>query len=182
MTMGDRVAVMRDGRLEQADSPQALYDRPANLFVAAFIGSPAMNLVPGRLVGEATLVLAGRHALALPRALAASLRGRSDVIVGIRPEALDRTRRENGAAEPLELPVALTEALGSDTLVHLELDGPRVGDGGGGVATALAERTTTLITARLPPHTRAVPGERLRVEVDVGRLHFFDPVSERALP
>ena len=190
MTMGDRVAVMRDGRLEQVDTPQALYDRPANLFVAAFIGSPAMNLVRGRLEadGDGLAVWLGAHRIRLPEARPA-LHGRAgeDVIVGIRPEALDHSRHEAG--EPLELRVALIESLGSDTLVQLEVEAAGViapdveielaAQGiESGPATALAERATTLITARLPPHTRAVPGRVLTVRVDPRGLHFFDPETE----
>jgi multiple sugar transport system ATP-binding protein len=180
MTMGDRVAVMRDGRLEQVDTPQALYDRPANLFVAAFIGSPAMNLARGHVDEDGRLHL-GEHVLD------AAAPARGDVIVGIRPEALDHTRHEE-AGQTLELPVVLVEALGSDTLVHLELDAAGVvapdverelaADGGG---VAIAERAATLLTARLPPHTRAVPGRVLPVRVDTRALHYFDPETERAL-
>jgi ABC-type sugar transport system ATPase subunit len=114
--------------------------------------------MPGRL--EPGAVLIGEHRLALAAPPPAAGR---DVIVGIRPEALDHTRHEGRDAQPLELPVALVEALGSDTLVHLDLD------------------ATTLLTARLPPHTRARPGERLRVQVDTSMLHFFDPETEQAL-
>jgi multiple sugar transport system ATP-binding protein len=190
MTMGDRVAVMRDGRLEQVDTPQALYDRPANLFVAAFIGSPAMNLVRGRLDygAEAVVLQLGGHALVVPPDVALRAEGRDQVIVGIRPEALDHTRQNGADAQTLELPVVLAESLGSDTLVHLELDADGVvapdveielaADDGG---VAIAERTATLLTARLPPHTRAVPGRVLPVRVDVRALHFFDPETERAL-
>jgi multiple sugar transport system ATP-binding protein len=193
MTMGDRVAVMRDGRLEQVDTPQALYDRPANLFVAAFIGSPAMNLVRGRLEedGGRLAVWLGAHRIALPGARPELYaRASEDVIVGIRPEALDQTRQDAG--EPLELRVALTESLGSDTLVALEVEAAGVvapdveqelaAQGiGTGPAAALAERATTLITARLPPHTHAVPGRVLAVRVDPRSLHFFDPETELAV-
>jgi multiple sugar transport system ATP-binding protein len=182
MTMGDRVAVMRDGRLEQVDTPQALYDRPANLFVAAFIGSPAMNLVRGHI--EDGRLHLGAHVLSL----GADAPARGDVIVGIRPEALDHTRQADGDGQTLELPVALVEALGSDTLVHLELDAAGVvapdveielaADGGG---VAIAEHTAMLLTARLPPHTRAVPGRVLPVRVDTRALHYFDPETELAL-
>ncbi len=190
MTMGDRVAVMRDGRLEQVDTPQALYDRPANLFVAAFIGSPAMNLARGRVeyAADETRLGLGGQVLRLAPEAAARIGARDDVIVGIRPEALDDSRHAGGDGQTLELPVALVEALGSDTLVHLELDAAGVvapdveselaADGGG---VAIAERTATLLTARLPPHTRAVPGRVLPVRVDTRALHFFDPETERAL-
>ena len=189
MTMGDRVAVMRDGRLEQCDTPSALYERPANLFVAAFIGSPAMNLVRARMEtgedGEPALRL-GSHVLPLPPGAPLERLGGDEVIVGIRPEALDDTRhaRRTGV---LELPVALTEALGSDLLVHLELDADEVVAPDVAIEreaaglTAMAERARTLLVARMPPHTPAVPGRRLRVCIDTAALHFFDPATELAL-
>ncbi len=197
MTMGDRVAVMRDGRLEQVDTPQALYDRPANLFVAAFIGSPAMNLVRGRLAaedGRARRSGSARTAIALPaarrRAARPGRRGRDrrHPARGARP----RAPRRAPAARCSSCRVALTEALGSDTLVHLELDAAGVvapdvelelaaAGIDAGPATALAERATTLICARLPPHTAAVAGRVATVRVDAGGLHFFDPETELAI-
>ena len=195
MTMGDRVAVMRDGRLEQVDTPQGLYDRPANLFVAAFIGSPAMNLVRGRLAAEedGLALWLGAHRIALPAARRElHARAGEDVIVGIRPEALDHARHAAPGGAVLELPVVLTEALGSDTLVHLELEAAGVvapdveielaaAGIDAGPATALAERATTVICARLPPHTAAVAGRVATVRVDAGGLHFFDPETELAI-
>jgi multiple sugar transport system ATP-binding protein len=181
MTMGDRVAVMRDGRLEQVDAPQALYDRPGNLFVAAFIGSPAMNLLRGRLsfeAGRVMLVLGGDR-LELPDELldARPILRRyvdEDVVVGIRPEALRL------ADDGIELEVVVAEALGSDVLVHLRTDAPRVtvseafdGEDAGGLESRM--------TARLPPDVRVVPGDRLRVAVDLMRLHVFDPATGLAL-
>ena len=195
MTMGDRVAVMRDGRLEQVDTPQALYDRPANLFVAAFIGSPAMNLVRGRLEAgdDGLAVWLGAHRVALPAARPAlHARAGEDVIVGIRPEALDHARHAARDGTVLELRVALAEALGSDTLVHLELDAAGVvapdveielaAQGiDAGPPTALAERATTLVCARLAPYLAPAPGGIATVRVDPGGLHFFDPETELAL-
>jgi multiple sugar transport system ATP-binding protein len=184
MTMGDRVAVMRDGRLEQCDTPAALYERPANLFVAAFIGSPAMNLVRAR-IADGRLCL-GSHRLPLPPGAPLDGLTRDEVVVGIRPEALDETRCTGPVAE-LELRVALVEALGSDLLVHVELDADEVVapdveiERAAAGLTAVAERTTTLLTARLPPRTPAVTGRSLRVRLDLGALHFFDPDTEQAL-
>jgi multiple sugar transport system ATP-binding protein len=177
MTMGDRVAVMRDGRLEQCDTPAALYERPANLFVAAFIGSPAMNLVRAR-IADGHLHL-GSHRLPLPPGAPLGGLARDEVVVGIRPEALDETRCTGPVAE-LELRVALVEALGSDLLVHLELDADEVvapdveieREAAG--VTAVAERTTTLLTARLAPRTPAVTGRPLRVRLDLGAFFFFE--------
>jgi multiple sugar transport system ATP-binding protein len=179
MTMGDRVAVMRDGRLEQVDAPQALYDRPANLFVAAFIGSPAMNLLRGRLeyaAGRVVAVLGGSR-LVLPDELLDEAILRyvdEDVVLGIRPEAL------RVADAGMDLEVVLAEALGSDMLVHLRTDAPRVtvseafdGEDAGGLESR--------ITARLPPDVRVAPGDRLRVAVDLARLHVFDPETGLAL-
>jgi multiple sugar transport system ATP-binding protein len=181
MTMGDRVAVMRDGRLEQVDAPQALYDHPANLFVAAFIGSPAMNLLRGRLelvAGRVQAVL-GSQRLVLPDEVLDArpvLAGWVDeeVVVGIRPETVFL------ADGPLDLEVVLVEALGSDLLVHLRTEAPRVtvADAFDGEEEAGLEAR---LTARLPPHVDVRAGERLRLGVDMKRLHVFDPETGLAL-
>jgi multiple sugar transport system ATP-binding protein len=171
MTMGDRVAVMRDGRLEQVDAPQALYDRPANLFVAAFIGSPAMNLLRGRLErvdGRMEAVL-GDKRLVLPDE---PLDARPDVVFGIRPEAVY-------LGGDLVLEVVLVEALGSDLLVHFRTSAPRVtvSDAFDGEEADLESR----LLARLPPDTRVSVGDRLPLGVDPARLHVFDAVTGLAL-
>jgi multiple sugar transport system ATP-binding protein len=169
MTMGDRVAVMRDGRLEQIDEPQELYNRPANLFVAAFIGSPAMNLLRGRIDGR-HLVLGGQR-LPLPCEALADQPG--DVVVGIRPEAVH-------VGGDLELEVVLVEALGSDLLVHFRTDAPRVtvSDAFDGEDDAGLEAR---FTARLSPDLHVEVGDRLRLGVDPERVHFFDPDTGIAL-
>jgi multiple sugar transport system ATP-binding protein len=178
MTMGDRVAVMRDGKVEQVDAPQVLYDRPANLFVAAFIGSPAMNLLRGRLefVESRVRAVVGGHHLVLPDSMASSVGGWVDeeVVIGIRPECL----RAGGS--DLELEVVLVEALGSDLLVHLRTDAPRVtvSDAFDGEDDAGLEAR---LTARLPPDVRVGVGDRLRLGVDMSRLHVFDPSTGLAL-
>ena len=179
MTMGDRVAVMRDGRLEQVDPPRALYDRPANLFVAAFIGSPAMNLLRGRLeydAGHVVAVLGGQR-LVLPDELLDArpvLGGWVDeeVVFGIRPEAVF-------LGGDLVLEVVLVEALGSDLLVHLRVDAERVTvtDAFDGEEAGLESR----FTARLPPDTRVEVGDRLPLGIDMSRLHVFDPATGLAL-
>ncbi len=180
MTMGDRVAVMRDGKLEQVDEPRELYDRPANLFVAAFIGSPAMNLLRGHLelVDGQVQVALGSQRLVLPdEALDARpvLRGWVDdeVVVGIRPESVF-------VGGGLDLEVVLVEALGSDLLVHLKTDAPRVtiSDAFDGEDDAGLEAR---FTARLSPDLRVEVGDRLRLGVDPERVHFFDPVTGIAL-
>jgi multiple sugar transport system ATP-binding protein len=192
MTMGERVAVMNDGQLEQVDAPQALYDCPANLFVAGFIGSPPMNLLRARVEhGPDGLELAvGRQRLPLPLAVADSVRERAGgdaIVVGVRPEAIHHVPA--GVFEPraLEAPVLLVESLGSDLLVHTELDAPAVltrdqlevaREVGGDPAADLARAR---FTARLTPDVRVVPGDRVRLRVDVDRLHYFDPDTTLAL-
>src|SRR5690349_22320156 len=162
MTMGDRVAVMRDGRLAQCGPPQALYEEPADLFVAGFMGSPAMNLLRARIVDGQVAI--GEQRLALPEAVRrarpglAAYEGR-EVVVGIRPECVDQSPNGPVAGRTLELDVALTEALGSDLLVHADVDAPLV-------LTAdqadLAEEVTlaaaTRMTLRLPPGSPARAG------------------------
>jgi multiple sugar transport system ATP-binding protein len=152
MTMGDRVAVMRDGRLEQVDAPQALYARPVNLFVAAFIGSPAMNLLRGHVVGDE--VALGGQTLSLPRRVAGE-----EVVVGIRPEAVRVADGSSPVGSVLDLEVVLVESLGSDVLVHLRTDAPRVT-----VTDALDDEAVleSRITARLPPGVDVGIGDRLR--------------------
>jgi multiple sugar transport system ATP-binding protein len=179
MTMGDRVAILRDGRLEQVDAPQALYDRPATLFVAAFMGSPAMNLLRGRIAG-ATLELGGAR-LPLPNGLP-----EQDVIVGIRPEALHPAARGEPAIEGR---VELLESLGSDVLAHLEVDAPAVLAGERleaaqeihGTDAAPDNTAGARLTARLEPPVRAAVGESVRLGIGPERLHFFEPRTERAL-
>jgi multiple sugar transport system ATP-binding protein len=187
MTMGDRVAVMRDGRLEQVDAPQALYESPANLFVAAFIGSPAMNLLRGRLEladGRLEVVL-GSERLAIADAVldARPELGRridEEVVIGIRPEAVQVAGGDVPAGCSLELEVVLVEALGSDLLVHLRTDAQRVtvSDAFGGEDEAGLEAR---FTARLPPGLRVGVGDRLRLRVDVSGMHVFDPRTGLAL-
>jgi multiple sugar transport system ATP-binding protein len=180
MTMGDRVAVMRDGRLEQVDAPQALYDQPSNLFVAAFIGSPAMNLLRGRLElvdGRVNAVLGGQRLVLPDEVLAARpvLAGwvDEDVVIGIRPECLR-------LGDDLVLEVALVEALGSDLLVHFVTDAARVtvSDAFDGEDDAGFE---SRLTARLPPDLDVAVGDRVRLGLDLARVHFFDPETGLAL-
>jgi multiple sugar transport system ATP-binding protein len=175
MTMGDRVAVMKDGRLQQVDTPKALYDRPANAFVAGFIGSPAMNLLRGQLTGSegATSVALGESVLPLPRSLLTrrpSLAEYLDreLVVGIRPEDIEDAAlvpSANGASLPVQ--VKLAEALGAEVIAHFPLG---AGDDAG-----------SLVTARLSPRSQARSGKPLQVAIDLERLYFFDPESQEAI-
>jgi multiple sugar transport system ATP-binding protein len=189
MTLGDRIAVLRAGRLVQVDTPQALYDRPADAFVAAFIGSPAMNLVRARLeeVGGELRLAIGDQWVALPPGDATEVlrpRAGGEIVVGLRPETLEIA---NGASADqgsvIELGVALTEALGSDLLVHLDVDAAPVLTGDQlDVARQLGDTGTMgRLTARLAPHTKARVGDRVRVRVDATRLHLFDGETLRRL-
>jgi multiple sugar transport system ATP-binding protein len=191
MTMGDRVAVMRDGRLEQCDTPQVLYDRPVNLFVGGFIGSPEMNFARGHLEhdGDGLALVLGPQRIRLPAYLpeAVLARGGEEVVVGIRPEALSYVPPGIASDAVLEAPVVLVESLGSDLLVHCELDAPAVltedqlevaREVGGHTAV---HQVSARITARLAPDAGVVAGDRVRLGVDVGRMHFFDPETTVAL-
>jgi multiple sugar transport system ATP-binding protein len=191
MTMGDRVAVMRDGHLEQCDTPQTLYDRPVNLFVGGFIGSPEMNFARGHLErdgGGLQLVL-GPQRVRLPSHLpdAVLARAGDEVVVGIRPETLSYVPPSAQSDHALEAQVVLVESLGSDLLVHCELDAPAVLTedqlevarevGGHAEATQVKAR----ITARLTPDVGVTAGDRVRLGVDLDRMHFFDSVTTLAL-
>jgi multiple sugar transport system ATP-binding protein len=176
MTMGDRIAVLNAGAIQQLGSPQELYDAPANLFVAGFIGSPAMAFFEGRLVREgdgAALVVgsgAETRTLALGGTPAGYLAGQATagegrpVTVGIRPEDLHPAAE--GAPNSLVGEVDVVEHLGNEQLVYLRVPGT--------IASKSAE-TGGAVTARVPPSTAVRPGERMTLGVDVGRLHVFDP-------
>ena len=176
MTMGDRVAVLRAGELQQVNAPRTIYDRPANLFVASFIGSPSMNFLEGRL--EEGSVVVGNHRLGLPDELRRRiLDGARAVLVGLRPEAFEEAQFaawETHGFLPAEIEV--TEQLGFETLAYFRI--PAL------PAVELGERPVELagaLAARLDPRTAAVPGSRLKLAVDARQLHLFDPESRRSL-
>jgi multiple sugar transport system ATP-binding protein len=184
MTLGERVAVMRAGRIQQVDTPQALYDSPANLFVAAFIGSPSMNLV------EAT-VANGRVSFAgfeIPLASDRRPRMQGDVILGIRPQDFqDVDFSEEGLPE-IDVTASVLELLGSEVHVIFPVDAPpvqteetRATQDTEDEAKLLADDSRALFTAAIDPRTRARQGERVRVTVDPARFHFFDPETGTSL-
>jgi multiple sugar transport system ATP-binding protein len=196
MTMGDRVAVMRSGRLEQVDSPQALYQRPGNLFVASFIGSPAMNLVLARLEGVDGSVFAhlGETRVRIPDEVldtrpALARRVGQDVVVGIRPEDFeDATLVPNGDGTRLDVDVTLAEPIGPQVIVHFRLDARPV-VGRRAVLEAREEEDEDVpdpglgahLVASLSSRTTAETGSRIELTIDPARLHFFDPTTELAL-
>jgi len=181
MTLGERVVVMRDGVVQQLDTPQRLYEAPANLFVAAFIGSPSMNLTDAT-VTEDGVVFAGHR---LPVGPHAALRTSERVILGIRPEAFEDVAFADPALPQFEVPVVTVEQLGAETIVIFGVDVPRVRSDA--VQAADEEDATfvpdgeSLFSARVDPRTRARPGMPLRLAIDPTRLYFFDPVNGESL-
>jgi multiple sugar transport system ATP-binding protein len=190
LTMGNRVAVLRSGVLQQCDKPQVLYDRPANVFVAAFIGSPEMNLYESTLSEDASSLKLGSQEIALPQALLqarpglAAYAGRS-LVVGMRPEHLPAAT-DDSPGSVLKGDVSLKEGLGSQLLVHFSIDAPRVQSEDVRAAEeehlSASEVTSlgdgiALVDARVPVTT----GERASFAVDRERLHFFDPATGAAV-
>ncbi|WP_028062266.1 ABC transporter ATP-binding protein [Solirubrobacter soli] len=167
MTMGDRVAVMRDGRLEQVDTPQRLYEQPENMFVAGFIGSPAMNLLRAR--ADDSGVWLGDQRLAV------RTKFRGDVVLGVRPEALSPADGEG--EDVLSMPVVLSEMLGSDVLLHLDAPTSSALTADMLDAEELVDDSCRFI-ARVPPSFRPAPGSVVRLRVDLSRVHLFDPSTE----
>jgi multiple sugar transport system ATP-binding protein len=196
MTMGDRVAVIRKGMLQQVDTPQTLYEHPVNLFVAGFIGSPAMNLLEARLVADdgGLYVELGSFTLRVPPDVVAAhprlkaYEGRP-IVVGIRPEDIDDASLSPNAPADCRLTsiVDLREALGSEVVVHFTIDAAQamtedvkelaidVGQEALDLVQQHAEGGHSSVTARLNPRTRAQKGEQIELVVDTHRLHFFDP-------
>jgi multiple sugar transport system ATP-binding protein len=182
MTLGDRVAVLRRGVLQQCDTPQTLFARPANLFVAAFIGSPAMNLVEATVEGgEARF---GACRLALPAG--ARLPGR--VILGLRPHDLEPAGADP-AAPRIAGTVEVVEELGTETQLVVGIDAPRLRaeavrdalDAAPGDDVLLADEDRATLTAVVDPRTRPATGDRIELTIDPARLHAFDPESGAAL-
>ncbi|HEX6454243.1 MAG TPA: ATP-binding cassette domain-containing protein [Trebonia sp.] len=195
MTMGDRVAVLDRGVLQQYGTPRSLYDQPANLFVASFIGSPEMNLFEGALDGPAAapeLVL-GSQRLALPSPVPGGLaayRGRK-VIAGVRPEALSPggPGPANGTGPALDADVRVVESVGSEVHAFFAIDAPTAKRTGGGAVNGagdtaigglLAEQAWNGV-ARLDARLAPRGGERVTFTVDTSRLLFFDPDTGQAI-
>jgi multiple sugar transport system ATP-binding protein len=165
MTMGSRIAVMKDGELMQLGTPLECYERPANLFVAGFLGSPAMNLVKATVADGGATLAAGGFALPVPAELRAATYGRdgADLIVGVRPEHVrgpgEATR---GAAARIAVRVEIVEPLGHEVVVH--------GRAGGDMIVAKAE-----------PHAAPRLGEPLELAVELAALHLFDAATGQRL-
>jgi multiple sugar transport system ATP-binding protein len=183
MTLGQRVAVMRDGRVQQVDEPQALYREPANLFVAAFIGSPSMNLVEATLDGD-SVSFAG-YTLPLARGRRPDRPSGSRVILGIRPEGFEDAAFADGALPRIDAQCAVLEDVGSDAHIIFPVAAPRVDASDLRAAKEdddeLLADEGSLFNARVDARTGARRGERVRLAVDPERLHFFDGDSGQSL-
>jgi multiple sugar transport system ATP-binding protein len=204
MTMGDRVAVIKKGELQQIDAPQFLYDHPANLFVAGFIGSPAMNMVEADLNREdgKLSVSFGSTKLAVDDEILSERPGirayeGKRVIVGIRPENMEDASIMPNIPEDrrMKVEILLREALGAEVLVHFAIDAPPVltedtrelvGEQSGPMAETnvvvqelerAVEIGTSTFVARLDPRTSAAVRQTLELAVDTARMHYFDPES-----
>jgi multiple sugar transport system ATP-binding protein len=168
MTMGHRIAVMRDGILQQLDTPQALYERPANLFVAGFIGSPAMNFFPGTLVSEGGTLYANMagQKLKVPASRASRLTGTAgqEVVFGLRPEDIHAVGEGAPKGDGMQgrAEVDVVEPLGGEQLVYFTAGGQE-------------------FTARMDNRARPTPGEAMDLLYDTERLHVFDKQTERAI-
>jgi len=196
MTMGDRVAVMRKGELQQVADPQTLYDRPVNLFVGGFIGSPAMNMIEATLEHRNGSIVAniGEQAVGLDDetlAVHPALRdydGR-DIVLGIRPEDLEDAALVRDVPDDRRIhgTVELTEALGSEIMVHFSIEARHamteevrelaqdVGDERAVQQIPEGEHATATLVGRFGARSRVRNGDNVEVAVDTRALHFFDP-------
>lgn len=189
MTMGDRVAVMRKGVLQQVDKPQVLYDNPANVFVAAFIGSPAMNVIEATIVedGGSAFVIIGSQRLRLDESvlsLTPSLRKHLDrtVLLGIRPEDIEDAAIAGDAPpdQTMEASIDLVEQMGAEAYVHFTIDAPWVPtDEASGAQQSSA--ITSPFVARVSPRTELQKGGVAKLVVDTSRVHFFEKESGNTL-
>jgi multiple sugar transport system ATP-binding protein len=172
MTLGQRVAVMRDGVILQIDRPQRLYEQPQDLFVAAFIGSPAMNLVEARIDGNEIVFGQFRLPLDAHRRPPPST---GKVVLGIRPEGFEDAAFASSGLPTIDVEVAVVEELGADSHVFFRVNAPKItaelleAD----EEATLLDKPTALFSARVDPQTRAQVGEPLELAVDPTRFHFF---------
>jgi multiple sugar transport system ATP-binding protein len=190
MTMGDRVAVLKDGYLQQVDTPQNLYDHPVNVFVAAFIGSPSMNLFEATVdmsggdggtltLGSHTIGLAGECVVKHPRLR--NFDGRS-VIVGIRPEDFEDASLapQIPATQRFGSKLTLIESLGSEIMAHFRIDAPRV-DSGDPDAVDEKVGDTSNAVGRFSPRSRARTGDTIEIAIATENMHFFDPATRQSI-
>ena len=176
MTMGSRIVVMKDGFIQQVDSPQNLYDYPVNIFVAGFIGTPQMNFYEGKLIkdGDAAIVKFGSNSIKLPESKVGKLVDDTyydrDIILGIRPEDIheEQVFVENYPDTVVTTTVDIVESLGHETLLYLNIDGNTDGDDKTSVARVDSRSTTS-------------EGETIKVSFDANRVHLFDKETEASI-
>ena len=190
MTMGDRVAVIKDGVLQQVDDPETLYANPANVFVAAFIGSPSMNLVEGvlRQHDDAWLVDIGDQTVRLDPTVMTERpdlaeHANKPLVVGFRPEDLEDAalRPDHPDDQQLRATVDVREALGAETLIHFGLNASAVDSGDPDALDELGDSGVARITGRFSPRTSARIGDSIQVALDCAAIHFFDRSTHLAI-
>jgi len=165
MTMGHRIAVMKDGALQQVGTPQEVYEQPRNVFVANFVGTPPMSFINARIADGGTTLAATKYKLAVPASLRSLTNGKAglEVIVGVRPEnILDAARGGRGETAKVNAEVDIVEPLGHEVIVH-----GRVGD--------------DAIVAKLEPQRAPKMGSRIDLVIELDFLHLFDAATERRL-
>ena len=182
MTLGDRVAVLKDGKLQQVAAPTELFNRPANLFVAAFIGSPSMNLVEARVTNGK--VSFGSHSLPIPPGVDLSGHSGDAVVLGIRPSDFEDADVWSSDLPTIEARVDVTEELGSEVHVLFTVDAPPIimedtlaaatAEQGEEIISLVAAQGKSSFTAQVDVRTAARPGRSVRLSVDPRRLYFFD--------
>jgi multiple sugar transport system ATP-binding protein len=190
MTLGDRVAVMRAGIIQQVDSPKVLYEDPINLFVAGFIGSPAMNFLPGRLEGETIKLPFGEAPL--PAQIKSKLQGDGkarDVIVGIRPEHFEdaHVAGEGHGWLQFKTKVAVVESMGSELYAYFDVEAHAESEqlselaADVGMEDLPSHGDAQQVVARLDAASRAAPGEEADLVLDASEIKLFDPNGGRSL-
>lgn len=188
--MGDRVAVLKDGYLQQVDTPQNLYDHPANVFVGAFIGSPSMNLFEGtvHMSGDVGTVTMGSHVLGLPKECFDKQTKLRDfdgkpIIVGIRPEDFEDVAFAAQVPESQRVTskVTLIEALGSEIMVHFRLEAPTVDSGDPDAIEEKSGLAVANCVGRFNPRSRVRMGDSIEIAVSSENMHFFDPATHLAI-
>ncbi len=163
MTMGDRIAVMRDGLLQQVGTPQDLYDHPANVFVAGFIGSPSMNFATTSTEGEHLMLGSARLEMSGAHAQAAADRPKgSNLLIGFRPEHLEIGDGQGPGAVRIPAKIEVVEYLGNEELIHAQSEGHE-------------------IVALVPSDRKVSVGQSVEFAIPVNKLHLFDPESEKSL-
>ena len=183
MTLGQRVAVMRDGRILQVDAPQRLYEQPRDLFVAGFIGSPAMILVDAIVDGDE--IRFGQFRVPLEGERRPKPGSPRQVVLGIRPESFEDTAFTSRELPTIDVEVVVLEELGSDAHVFFHVDAPRITpeaiEAEGEDDASLVADENALLNARVDPRTAGRVGGSLRLAVDPARFHFFEPETGASL-